>query len=207
LNPVFRVSGQIGESIEIHLGLKGKERDEKIIEVLKLVGITDENLIEDVYCCNEPKLHRVLFNGILTGQCGEANLEDKEPCNLAELAINNLSSKEEALDLAVLLYKTQKAIASLNYYHKETNEVVHRNYKLGLSITGVCQKLDVIEEWTDYIYKGLRKCDKEWSKKNNYPESIRLTVIQPSGTKGLLLGSSPGGHPGFSEYFIAFKLR
>lgn len=134
--------------------------------------------------------------------CGEANCEDKEPCNLAELAINNISTKEEALDLATLLYKTQKAVASLNYYHEETNKVVHRNFKLGLSITGICQRLDVIEEWADYVYRGLRKFDKEWSKKQGYPESIRLTVIQPSGTKGLLLGSSPGGHPGYSEYFI-----
>lgn len=134
--------------------------------------------------------------------CGEANLEDKEPCNLAELALNNLTSKEEALDLAILLYKSQKAVASLNYYHKETNEVVHRNYKLGLSLTGVCQRLDVVEEWADYIYRGLRKFDKEWSKKRDWPESIRLTVIQPSGTKGLLLGSSPGGHPGYSKHFL-----
>ncbi|MEI6846187.1 MAG: ABC transporter ATP-binding protein, partial [Candidatus Firestonebacteria bacterium] len=45
LNPVFRVSEQIGESVEIHLGLKGREKEEKILEVLKLVGITDEKRV------------------------------------------------------------------------------------------------------------------------------------------------------------------
>jgi ribonucleotide reductase alpha subunit len=134
--------------------------------------------------------------------CGEATLENRESCNLSELAINNISSKEEMLDIAKLLYKGQKAISALNYYHEETNKVVHRNFKLGLSITGVCQRLDVIDEWADFTYRGLRDFDKEWSKKNNWPESIRLTVIQPSGTKGLLLGSSPGGHPGYAKYFI-----
>lgn len=29
-----------------------------------------------------------------------------------------------------------------------------------------------------------------------------MTVIQPSGTKSLMTGSTPGGHPGFDEYFI-----
>ena len=49
LNPVFRVSEQIGESIEIHLGLKGIERDKKTLEVLKLVGITDEKRVFSSY--------------------------------------------------------------------------------------------------------------------------------------------------------------
>jgi ribonucleotide reductase alpha subunit len=139
---------------------------------------------------------------IAVNPCAEATLEDKEACNLGELAINNIKSKEEMLDIATLIYKTQKAICTLRYYHKESEEVIHRNFKLGLSITGVCQRLDVIESWADYVYKGLRKFDKEWSKKKGYPQSNRLTVIQPSGTKGLLLGASPGGHPGFAKYFI-----
>jgi hypothetical protein len=139
---------------------------------------------------------------IICNPCGEANLEDKEPCNLAELVLPNIKSKEEMLDIAILLYKTQKAICNMNYVHEETNKVVHRNFKIGQSITGICQRLDVVKEWGNYTYRGLRKFDKEWSKKKGYPESNRMTVIQPSGTKGLVFGTTPGGHPGFSKYFI-----
>ena len=49
LNPVFRVSEQIGESVEIHLGLKGEEKENKILEVLKLVGISDEKRVFNSY--------------------------------------------------------------------------------------------------------------------------------------------------------------
>ncbi|MFH1073789.1 MAG: ABC transporter ATP-binding protein [Candidatus Firestonebacteria bacterium] len=49
LNPVFRVCEQIGESVEIHLGLKGKKKDEKVLEVLKLVGIPDEKRVFNSY--------------------------------------------------------------------------------------------------------------------------------------------------------------
>jgi peptide/nickel transport system ATP-binding protein len=49
LNPVFRVSEQIGESVELHLGLKGLAKEQKIFEVLKLVGIQDEKRVYNSY--------------------------------------------------------------------------------------------------------------------------------------------------------------
>ncbi len=138
----------------------------------------------------------------MVNPCAEATLGDKESCNLAELFLNNIKSKEEMLDCARLLYKAQKAIAAGNYLHEETNEIVHKNMRLGLGVTGIAQSLNVVEEWCDFVYKGLRKFDKEWSKKNNYPQSIRLTVIKPSGTLSLLPGSTPGVHPGFAKHHI-----
>ncbi len=131
--------------------------------------------------------------------CAEAMLADKEPCNLVELMINNIKSKEEMLDCAILLYKAQKAIASRNYNFNETNEVVHRKMRLGMGITGVCQNPSY-KEWSDFTYKYLRDFDKKYSKENNWPQSIRLTVLKPSGTLSLLSGSSPGGNPGYSQY-------
>jgi ribonucleotide reductase alpha subunit len=142
------------------------------------------------------------LNIIMANPCGEALLEDKECCNLAELPINKHDSYEEFEDCAKLLYKTQKAIANGPYYHETTNKVVHRNNKLGLGITGICQKLHLVDEWLDKCYRSLRKFDKDWSKLNGYPQSIRLTVVKPSGTLSLLTNSSPGGHPAFASYFI-----
>lgn len=142
-----------------------------------------------------------LFDDEIIGcnPCAEAMLGDKEPCNLAELMINNLKSKEEMADCAVLLYKTQKAIAGHNYLFKETNEIVHRKMRLGLGVTGICQNPNY-KDWCDYTYRNLREFDKKWSKENGWAQSIRLTVIKPSGTLSLLSGSSPGGNPGYSKY-------
>lgn len=133
--------------------------------------------------------------------CAEATLGDSESCNLSELFLNKIGSKEEMLECALLLYKTQKAIANHNYLFEETNKIVHKNMRLGLGITGVCQRLGEVKEWSDYVYKNLRKFDKEWSKKNGLPESIRLTVVKPSGSLSLLPGATPGVHPGFSKFF------
>lgn len=141
-------------------------------------------------------------NIIAGNPCQEAMLEDKESCNLSDVCINNVDSLDELIDIVKLLYKYNKAVCSGNYYHKASNDIIHRNMKIGIGLTGICQKLDVIDEWADIAYRELRKFDKEWSKIRGWPQSIRLTCIKPSGTLSLLSGSTPGVHPGFSKYHI-----
>lgn len=133
--------------------------------------------------------------------CNEISLESYESCNLGELYLNNIESEEELTSCASLLYKTQKAICALNYISTETNEVVHRNFRLGLGVTGICQSLDKLD-WLNGCYKALRALDKEWSKKRGWPESIKLTTCKPSGTLSLLAGATPGIHPAFAAYYI-----
>jgi ribonucleotide reductase alpha subunit len=137
----------------------------------------------------------------MTNPCAEISLSNYECCNLSELYLNNITSKEELIDCAQLLYKTQKAIASLPFIHEETNRIVHKNMRLGLGVTGVCQSLDKLD-WLDDCYIALRKFDKEWSAKRGWSESIKLTTIKPSGTLSLLGGATPGVHPAFSEYYM-----
>lgn len=140
-------------------------------------------------------------NVVGTNPCAEISLASYECCNLSELYLNNVSSKEELIDCAKLLYKTQKAIAALPFIHAETNEIVHKNMRLGLGVTGICQSLDKVD-WLDECYVELRKFDKEWSKLRNWPQSIKLSTIKPSGTLSLLGGATPGVHPAYSQYYI-----
>jgi len=137
----------------------------------------------------------------MTNPCAEISLANYESCNLSELYLNNITSKEELIDCAKLLYKTQKAISALPFLHEETNKIVHKNMRLGLGVTGVCQSLDKVE-WLDECYVELRKFDREWSHLRGWPRSIKLTTVKPSGTLSLLAGSTPGVHPAFSEYYM-----
>ena len=133
--------------------------------------------------------------------CAEITLSDKECCNLSEIYLNNVVSKEELIECATLLYKVQKAICAMPFIHQETNDIVHKNMRIGVGITGICQSSSKLE-WLSDAYKALRKFDKSWSKENGWNESIRLTTTKPSGTLSLLAGSSPGVHPGYSRHFI-----
>jgi len=133
--------------------------------------------------------------------CAEIALADKECCNLSELYLNNVQSKEELIDCAKLLYKAQKAVCNLNFIHEETNKIVHKNMRIGVGCTGICQSFHKLE-WLNEAYKALRVFDKEWSKKQGYNESIKLTTVKPSGTLSLLAGATPGIHPAYSRYYI-----
>jgi len=138
-----------------------------------------------------------------TNPCGEISLADKECCNLAELYLNNIESKQELIECSKLIYKTQKAICSLPFIHEDTNKIVHKNFRIGQGITGICQSLEGKKlEWLDDCYKALKAFDKEWSKKQGWPESIKLTTVKPSGTLSLLAGATPGVHPAYSRYYI-----
>ena len=140
-------------------------------------------------------------NVVGTNPCGEISLSDYECCNLCELYLNNIQNQKELNECAKLLYKAQKAIAALPFLHDETNAIVHKNMRLGLGVTGICQSMDKID-WLDNCYEELRKFDKQWSKENGWPESIKLTTIKPSGTLSLLAGSTPGVHPAYSKYYF-----
>ena len=97
-----------------------------------------------------------------TNPCGEISLADKECCNLAELYLNNIESKQELIECSKLLYKTQKAICSLPFIHEDTNKIVHKNFRIGQGITGICQSLDDKKlEWLDDSYKALKAYVKE----------------------------------------------
>lgn len=140
-------------------------------------------------------------NVIGTNPCGEISLSDYECCNLSELYLNNITSQEELNECAKLLYKTQKAIAALPFIHDETNKIVHKNMRLGLGVTGICQSVDKLP-WLDKCYVELRKFDKYWSKERGWSESIKLTTVKPSGTLSLLGGATPGVHPAYSRYYM-----
>jgi len=140
-------------------------------------------------------------NVIGTNPCGEISLSDYECCNLCELYLNNITSQEELNDCAKLLYKTQKAIAALPFIHEETNKIVHKNMRLGMGVTGICQSLDKLT-WLDKCYVELRKFDRAWSKERGWSESIKLTTVKPSGTLSLLGGATPGVHPAYSKYYM-----
>jgi ribonucleoside-triphosphate reductase len=139
-------------------------------------------------------------NGV--NPCGEIFLESGESCNLGEIFLPRIASKKELIDISKLIYKTQKAITTLRFPFRETEEVVQRNRRLGLGITGWLQATPDQVSWLDECYKELRAFDIEWSKKKGINPSIKLTTTKPSGTLSLLPFVTPGIHPAYDQYFI-----
>ena len=134
--------------------------------------------------------------------CAEIALADGESCNLATIFLPNIESLAQLMEVSRLLYMVQKQITRLSYPYEKTNTVVHKNARLGQSVTGILQCTEVQVGWLKTSYEYLRALDKDYSREQGFPESVRLTTVQPSGTLSLLPGVTPGIHPAFAQYYI-----
>ncbi len=134
--------------------------------------------------------------------CAEQPLAPYETCCLAEIFLPNIKSAEELERVAIYLYRICKHSLQLACHHADTQSIVHANNRMGIGITGYLQATEEQKGWLDGCYKKLRAFDEQYSKKHDWPTSIKLTTVKPSGTLSLLAGVTPGVHPGYSQYFI-----
>lgn len=175
----------------------GTEKEVKIISV----ELTD--LKEPVWDISvDDSDHSFQLAGCITGNCAEQSLAPYETCCLAEIFLPNISSKEELLKVAKYLYRINKHSLALPCHLKETEEIVHKNMRMGIGVTGYLQATEEQRSWLSDTYLELRKFDKEYSKEKGFNESIKLTTVKPSGTLSLLAGVTPGVHPAYAQYYI-----
>ena len=134
--------------------------------------------------------------------CAEIALADGESCNLATIFLSNIESLEQFKEISRLLYKTQKQITRMAYPYEKTTNVVSKNARLGQSVTGILQCTEEQVSWLSPTYEYLQEFDKQYSAERGWPESVRLTTVQPSGTLSLLPGVTPGIHPAFALFYV-----
>ena len=134
--------------------------------------------------------------------CAEQSLAAYETCCLAEVYLPNIESKDQLLDVCKLLYRINKHSLALPCHLKETEDIVHKNMRMGIGVTGVLQATDEQRSWLNDTYRRLREFDFKYSHQHGFPESVKLTTVKPSGTLSLLPGVTSGCHPAYSQYMI-----
>ncbi len=173
----------------------------------------------DTYCFNEPEFNKGVFGNTLTGNC-----------NLSEIHLNqinphNYQEQEEAFTAGGL-----SVAALLNHQFLEERYQKSRELDpiVGVSFTGLFdffvnafgtdwlrwweagrpqtaegshflqQEQEYLSRWKEIVNQVVwRYCDAHNLKRPN-----RCTTVQPSGTKSLLTGASPGWHPPKAQRFI-----
>lgn len=134
--------------------------------------------------------------------CAEAMLENGEPCNLQEIFLPNLNDSKEFFEAAKLMHRWGKRVTCEKYHNERNDEVVKRNRRIGTGITGCLQSTLFNKDILDEAYSVIARENELYSKQLNIPESIRTTVVKPSGTLSLLGDCTPGIHPSYSKYYI-----
>jgi ribonucleoside-diphosphate reductase alpha chain len=138
--------------------------------------------------------------------CGEIPLESHELCNLVEVFPTRCDPSElnRVLELATFYAST---VALLQSHSEETNEVVARNRRIGVSVSGIADWLDStstaqVYDALNHGYDVVRATNRTLAKQAGVPESIRVTTVKPSGTVSLLAGVSSGMHHPLSGYVL-----
>ena len=139
--------------------------------------------------------------------CGEQSLESFELCCLVETFPSRHESYEEFEETLKYAYLYAKSVTLVNTHWKETNAVMLKNRRMGISQTGIIEAFVKqgrrnILSWCDKGYTYLRELDETYSDWLCVPKSIKITTVKPSGTVSLLPGVPPGIHYPHSEYYI-----
>ena len=140
----------------------------------------------------------------LSNPCGEIALESYELCNLSEIFISRCDSLEEFLRMVRYATFYAATVNLLPTHRPETNRVVERNRRTGVSVSGVADAIEKmgmekVIRWLRAGYDKVRSINEELAKEAGIPISLKVTAVKPSGTISLLAGTSPGMHyPPFS---------
>ena len=139
--------------------------------------------------------------------CMEIGLESSELCNLVEMFPARHEDLDDFKTTIKFAYLYAKSITLLNTHWQDTNRVMLRNRRIGLSMTGIAQfisshNLQELITWMEEGYQTAKEYDKMYSEWFAIPESIKITTVKPSGTLSLLAGATPGIHFPESQHYI-----
>ena len=136
--------------------------------------------------------------------CGEATLENGEPCNLTEMALCNMQSEDEFVKASRLMQRYSKRVTMEHYHHPLSASVIERNRRTGNGITGCLASPLFVPEVLDKAYTAIQEEDLLYSKELGIPISKRTTVVKPSGTMSKVLDCDgyEGIHAAYSRYII-----
>jgi hypothetical protein len=191
--------------------MKGKWQNIRAVE--ELPGL------HDTFCFNELEFHKGVFGNTLTGNCNLSEI------HLNQIDPNNHQEQKDAFTAGAL-----SVAALLNHKFQEPRYQYSRELDpiVGVSFTGFfdfCvnafgvewlqwweggrqetvaglkykqQEREYLSRWRHIVEETVwNYCDKHGIKRPN-----RCTTVQPSGTKSLLTGASPGWHPPKAQRFI-----
>ncbi|KKL67266.1 hypothetical protein LCGC14_2136700, partial [marine sediment metagenome] len=127
----------------------------------------------------ETKSGRPRMEIAFTVNCGEQTLESFELCCLAETFPSRHDSYEEFQETLKYAYLYAKSVTLVNTHWQETNAVMLKNRRMGISQTGIIEAFvkhgrRKILEWCDKGYNYLQDLDEQYSGWLCIPRSIKI---------------------------------
>jgi hypothetical protein len=152
----------------------------------------------------EDPSHAFWSGNLHVANCGEACLENGEPCCLQNINLAAINNLEEFKEAAVLFHRYGKRVTMEKYHHEVCQDVISKNHRIGTSITGCLENTSLFNrEALNEAYQAIQKENINYSKELGIRPSIRTTTVNPGGTVSKLYDCvCEGVHPAYSQYII-----
>ena len=128
-------------------------------------------------------------------------------CNLSTINCSSVVDEEdfyERCKAAAIIGTLQAGFTNLEYLGKTTNAIFEREALLGVSLTGIMEKHELV--LTEKVLKKGAKIavdtNKALAKKIHINQAARVTCLKPEGTSSSMLGTSSGIHPHHAKRYI-----
>lgn len=128
-------------------------------------------------------------------------------CNLSTINCSSVVDEEDFYErcrAAAIIGTLQAGFTNLEYLGDITNAIFEREALLGVSLTGIMEKHDLV--LTEKVLKKGAKIavdtNKELAKKIKINQAARVTCLKPEGTSSSMLGTSSGIHPHHAKRYI-----
>lgn len=176
-------------------------------------SVTATHRIVPVYCAGVEGTHSFALPWVMSGNCGEIILRDKELCNLTEVVVradDTLESLKRKVGLATVMGTMQSTLTSFGFVSDHWTKNTQEERLLGVSLTGIYDNRvmsgleghGILTEWLNALREHAREVNAVWAKKLGIPPSAAITCVKPSGTVSQLVNSASGIHPRHAAFYL-----
>ena len=198
------------------------DNEGNVYDNIRISIVEDNNIVEATYCGNEPLRHKLMFNGVLTGNCMEfmnpTNFDEVSVCNLGSLNVARLLNDEELKEASELgLRMLDSVIDATEYSSEKAGKTQKSRRSCGLGVLGMGERLanegiyqtskehfqfeenllSKISHWVDEYNKELAK-EKGSCIIDGYRNAYTM-CIAPNSTSGIFAGTTNGIEPVFGK--------
>jgi len=142
-----------------------------------------------------------------TNPCSEIILRPFQFCNLTEIVVRDSDTFESLVRkarIAAILGTIQSSFTDFKYLRKKWKDTCDEERLLGVSLTGVCDNLEVLSKPS--VLSALRQevidTNVQWAARLGINPSTATTCVKPSGTVSQLVDSASGLHPRHSPFYL-----